>query len=181
MSVLLTSALIILLFVVGRQYWLRRKMNRELKEMHDKLALITEQGTVGKVFMHTSQPSVQQLLVQVNRLLSQNQKVIADNVRTKESLRKMLSNMSHDLRTPLTVILGYVEKLKRDAVMLKEDQIEMIGRLHEKTSLVINLMKQFFDLAKLESRDADFQITRLSINEICLLDYQSMKFVEKTF
>src|SRR5699024_1863377 len=84
-----------------------------------------------------------------------------------ESMRKMLSNMSHDLKTPLTVVLGYVEKIKKDDKLSEEEQSETVDRLHEKTISVIDLMNQFFDLVKLESGDVDFPMSRLSINEIC--------------
>lgn len=167
MNYLLIVMIIILLCVIGLQYYSRRKKNRELYEIRDKLAHIINQETAEKVFMQTSQKPVQQLLIQVNRLLNYNQKVFADSVRTKESMRKMLSNMSHDLKTPLTVILGYVEKLKQDDKMSKEEQSEVVARLHEKTISVIGLMNQFFDLVKLESGDVDFPLGRLSINEIC--------------
>ncbi|MBW8348473.1 sensor histidine kinase [Bacillus sp. IITD106] len=167
MSVLLIAIIMILLFVGGWQYLSIGKLKRELGEIHDQLAHIIEQETAEKVFMRTNQKPIQQLLIQVNRLLSYNQKVVANNVRANESLRKMLSNMSHDLKTPLTVILGYVEKLKQHEKMTEEERNAVVGRLHEKTSSVIGLMKQFFDLVKLESGDVDFPISRLPINEIC--------------
>ncbi|WP_077326369.1 sensor histidine kinase [Virgibacillus siamensis] len=167
MNFLLTAMIIILLFVIAWQYFSMRKTNRQLYDIHDKLTHIIEQETTEKVSMHTNQHAVQQLLIQVNRLLNYNQKVIAGSVKTKESLTKMLSNMSHDMKTPLTVILGYVEKLKQDDKMSKEEQREIVVRLHEKTLSVISLMNHFFDLAKLESGDIDFPMSRLSINEIC--------------
>src|SRR5690554_4497751 len=106
----LIAVIIILLFVIGLQYSIKRKTNRELFDICDKLARIIEQETAEKVLIQTDQHVVQRMLIQVNRLLNYNQKVFADSVRTKESMKKMLSNMSHDLKTPLTVILGYSEK-----------------------------------------------------------------------
>ncbi|MFA1819750.1 sensor histidine kinase [Virgibacillus oceani] len=167
MSFLLIAVIIVLLSIIGWQYLSKRIIKRELHQLSDHLARIIEQKTAEKVFIQTSQQPVQQMLIQVNRLLSYNQKVVADNVRKKESLKKMLSNMSHDLKTPLTVILGYVEKLKQNNKMSEEEQSEIVDRLHEKTSSVISLVKQFFDLVKLESGDIDFPVTRLPINEIC--------------
>ncbi|WP_174613704.1 sensor histidine kinase [Virgibacillus ihumii] len=167
MNFLFIAMIFTLLLVIGLQFFSRQKTNRELYEIRDKLSRIIEQETAEKVFMQTNQHAAQQLLIQVNRLLNYNQKVFADSVRTKENMRKMLSNMSHDLKTPLTVILGYVEKLKQDDKMSKEEQSEVVARLHEKTISVIGLMNQFFDLVKLESGDVDFPMGRLSINEIC--------------
>ena len=153
--------------MTGLQYFLRRKTNHQLKETGEKLFRIIEQETDEKVFVQTNQHDVQQLLIQVNRLLNYNQKVFADSVKAKVSLRKMLSNMSHDLKTPLTVVLGYIEKLKQNDKMAEEEQNEVVERLHKKTLNIIALTDQFFDLVKLESGDSDFPISRLSINEIC--------------
>ncbi|SHN29993.1 sensor histidine kinase [Gracilibacillus kekensis] len=167
MNFLLIAMIIILLFIIGWQYLSKRKTDRELNQISDHIARIIEQETAEKVFVQTNQQSGKQMLIQVNRLLAYNQKMVADNVRTKESLKKMLSNMSHDLKTPLTVILGYIEKLTKNDKMSKEEQSELVDRLHEKTLSVIRLINHFFDLVKLESGDADFPIRRLSINEIC--------------
>ncbi|MFG6115736.1 sensor histidine kinase [Halobacillus sp. MO56] len=167
MELILLVIVIVLLFVVGAQHLSMRKTNGELNQMSDKLAEIIEKETAEKVFLQTNNQSIQQILIQINRLLGYNQKVAADYAKTKESLRKMLSNMSHDLKTPLTVILGYVEKLKQQDKMLEEEQTKVLDRLHEKTISVIGLMNQFFDLVKLESHDVDLSFSRLSINEIC--------------
>ncbi|MGP4080674.1 sensor histidine kinase [Pseudalkalibacillus sp. R45] len=167
MDFLLIAIIIILLFVVARQHLSIRKTNSELHQMRDKLADIIEEETAEKVLLQTNHQPIQQMLIQINRLLSYNQKVAADYSRTKESLRKMLSNMSHDLKTPLTVILGYVEKLNHHEKMSVEEQSEVLESLHEKTLSVIDLMNQFFDLVKLESGDVELSISRLSINEIC--------------
>ncbi|MFG6150354.1 MULTISPECIES: sensor histidine kinase [Halobacillus] len=167
MDLFLIVIIIVFLFIISWQYLSKRKVDRELHQISDQLARIIEQEMASKVFMQTNQQPVQQLLIQVNRLLSHNQKVVADNVRTKESLKKMLSNMSHDLKTPLTVILGYVEKLKQHDKMSYEEQSEIVDRLNEKTSSVIVLVKQFFELVKLDAGDDEFPISRLSINEIC--------------
>lgn len=167
MNYFLLAMIIGLLMIVGWQFKSRQKTNRELKQITEQLARIIEQQTAEKVFLQTNHQPVQQVLIQMNRLISLNQKTAADYERTKESLKKMLSNMSHDLKTPLTVILGYIEKLKKHDQMSEEEQIEVTERLHEKTLHVIGLMNQSFDLIKLESGDVDFPISRLSVNEIC--------------
>lgn len=145
MNLLLIAMIIVLLFVNGWQYFLKRKAKHELNEICDKLARIIELETAEKVFIQTNQHEVQRMLIQVNRLLNYKQKVFADSVKSKEGLRKMLSNISHDLKTPLTVILGYTEKLQHNGNMVEEKQIEVVDRLHKKTLIVIDLINKFFD------------------------------------
>lgn len=166
--VLVLSVIAVVLAVInGLQYFSRRKLNQELQEVSETLADIVRRKSSEKVFIQTDHKNVQLFLVQINRLLDYNQKVRADYSKTKESLRKMLSNMSHDLKTPLTVILGYVEKLKLDQEMTEKERNEITVRLHQKTLSVIALMNKFFDLVKIESDDYAIPLSRIAINEIC--------------
>ncbi|WP_440603691.1 sensor histidine kinase [Bacillus sp. GB_SG_008] len=167
MALLLSVIIVILLVIIGVQSYFRRKMNRDLNEIRNKLSYIIEQETAEKVLIQTDQKTIKLFLIQINRLLDYNQQVIADYMKTKESLRKMLSNMSHDLKTPFTVIWGYVEKLNLDNSMSVEERSEVTSRLHQKTLNVIALLNQFFDLVKLDSGDYSLPLSRISINEIC--------------
>ena len=79
----------------------------------------------------------------------------------------MLSNISHDLKTPLTVILGYAEMLAMEEKINDEERKELNEKVHVKTNEVLELVNEFFDLAKLEAGDQDVPLTRVNINEIC--------------
>ena len=137
---------------------------------------IIEQQTSEKILIQTDDTSIQQLLISTNRLLDQNQKVIADYNKAKIELRKMLSNMSHDLKTPLTVILGYVEKVKYGNLN-EEERKKTIDQLHNKTLSVIELVNKYFDLVKIESGDYSLPLSRIHINEVCrknVLEYYDL-------
>ena len=177
MVLLLSIVIVVLLVIIGVQSYFRRKMDRDLNEIRKKLSDVIDNATAEKVLMQTDQQTIKLFLIQINRLLDYNQKVIADYAKTKESLRKMLSNMSHDLKTPLTVILGYVEKLMMDKSMSEVERGEVTFRLHQKTTSVIALLNQFFDLVKLESGDDEIPLGRLCINEVCrknVLDFYDL-------
>ena len=177
MILLLSMVIVILLMIIAFQFYLRTKMNKELHQIQKKLSEIIEDGTAEKVLIQTNQQTIRLFLIQINRLLDHNQQVIADYAKTKESLRKMLSNMSHDFRTPLTVILGYVEKLILDQSMRETERTEVIDRLYQKTLSVIALLNKFFDLVKLESGDHVIPLGRLCVNEVCrkiVLDFYDL-------
>ena len=73
----------------------------------------------------------------------------------------MLSNISHDIKTPLTVILGYLE------IVRLENDDEMLKKVEAKAKQVMNLINQFFTLAKLESGDTTINLCKININEVC--------------
>ena len=74
----------------------------------------------------------------------------------------MLANISHDIKTPLTVILGYLEIMR-----LNHADNEMLKKVETKANQVMNLINQFFTLAKLESGDTNINLGKVNINEIC--------------
>ncbi|MEK5480232.1 sensor histidine kinase [Paenibacillus sp. FSL R5-0407] len=145
----------------------RRRLNQNIDEIAGKIAEIIQDETDEKVLIQTDQHKTQQLLVQINRLLFHKQKVIADYAKTQESMKKMISNMSHDLKTPLTVILGYAEKLNQEQPMTQEEQKYVVMRLNHKVNSLVGLLNQFFDLVKIESEDYEIPLSKISLNEIC--------------
>lgn len=157
----------ILLLLLLLQWRARRVRSAKLAYIHSKLHLILSEPTREKLLVVTSDPELRPILIEINRLLSENQKVTAQYNRTEQSIRRMLSNISHDLKTPLTVILGYIETLSLDPDMPSEERQRLLERVNEKLHDVLKLIRTFFDLAKLESGDKELPLTRLDINEAC--------------
>lgn len=167
MIIVLCGVIVVLLLIIVFQYLAQRKQKQLLHEISRDMEHIIKHETAEKVLVQTDRESIQVLLIQINRLLDYNQKVIADYTKAKDSLKKLISNMSHDLKTPLTVILGYVEKLKYAEGMPEEDKKILMARLYEKVLHLIGLLNQFFDLVKMESDDYVVPLSKVSLNEIC--------------
>ena len=174
MIIFLAVIIGILIGIIIFQYISQRERSKNLKYIEDKLQDITGKGKNEKVLVVNDDERIKGLLLEINNLLDYNQKVLADYRKKEISMRKMLSNISHDLKTPLTVVLGYIETIKLDNNMESEERNELLSKVHNKTLEVIDLMNKFFDLAKLESGDKDIQITRVNMNEMCrrnILDF----------
>ncbi|WP_435002610.1 HAMP domain-containing histidine kinase [Bacillus atrophaeus] len=167
MTALLIGAVIILAVVNMAQYQMKRSRDRSLEYITKKLYSLTEQHFAGQILLLTDDRKLQALLVQINQLLDDNQKITARFTRTEHSIKRMLTNMSHDLKTPLTVVLGYIEAIQNDSDLADAERKALLEKLHQKTYEIIRLMNSFFDLAKLESGDKEIPITKIHINELC--------------
>ncbi|MCY7944926.1 HAMP domain-containing histidine kinase [Bacillus atrophaeus] len=167
MTALLIGAVIILAVVNMAQYQMKRSRDRSLEYITKKLYSLTEQHPAGQILLLTDDRKLQALLVQINQLLDDNQKITARFTRTEHSIKRMLTNMSHDLKTPLTVVLGYIEAIQNDSDLADAERKALLEKLHQKTYEIIRLMNSFFDLAKLESGDKEIPITKIHINELC--------------
>ncbi len=147
---------------------------RQLEYIHLKLQQIIQEKTAEKLLLYTDNTQIQSVLTQINRLLDYNQMIAADYNRIESSMRKMLSNISHDIKTPLTVILGYTEMIANDKSLNQQKLNSMLNIVNVKAEEVIGLINKFFELAKLESEDKTIEISKVNINEICrkkILDY----------
>ncbi len=153
------------------------EISRKLKELGD-----TDRDEGIMVF--TENKEVMEVAAQINRMLEKHLKAKADYRRFEIAYKKMLSNISHDIKTPMTVILGYLEILSinrkqpaGEKGISEEGTEEMLGKIHQKAEQVMELINQFFTLAKLESGDMDIEISKIDMCELCresLLDFYEL-------
>lgn len=144
-------------------------LNAKLRQISGKLSDIMEHDSDEKVMVFTDNRALQKLCSQINRLLAERREIKADYRRKEISYKKMLSNISHDIKTPLTVILGYLEMMR-----LADVENEELRKVETKAGQVMELIDQFFTLAKLEAGDMDLKIGEINVSELCresMLDY----------
>ncbi|NRT74399.1 sensor histidine kinase [Clostridium beijerinckii] len=112
--------------------------------------------------------SLSTLSIKVNSVIEEFQKVYEKNKRNEESRKRMISNMSHDLRTPLTSMLGYMELILDDNIDATElnKREEYLKIVYNKGNYLYNLMEEFFELSKLDSNDINLEIKEINVSEI---------------
>lgn len=167
MILFLTIIIFSLLIIIYFQYREKKEWNMSIHYTVEKLQNIMAEHTGEKILTMTTNRELQLLLTEINRLLDYNQKAIATQRKTEDATKKMMANISHDLKTPLTVVLGYIEMLQLDTTNSEEEQQRLLRGVHAKTLEVLQLLHQFFDLAKIESGDLNYPITKINVNEIC--------------
>ena len=75
-------------------------------------------------------------------------------------MKKTITNISHDIRTPLTAISGYIDLMKEDK---KEEYLKIVER---KTNDLISLTENLFDYAKIVDIGEEIAKENCCINEI---------------
>ncbi|MGQ5111389.1 HAMP domain-containing histidine kinase [Bacillus halotolerans] len=167
MAVLTIAAIIALACLNVIQYMMKKNRDRNLTYTAEKLSAMLDNESADQVLLHTDDRALRDLLVNINLLAEDHQHIKARFAKTEQSMRRMLTNMSHDLKTPLTVILGYIEAIQSDRDMPDSERERLLEKLHQKTNELIQMIHSFFDLAKLESEDKQIPITKIHINEVC--------------
>lgn len=141
----------------------------KLQTISAKLEEIARTDSDERIHIFTDQKELMELSAQINGLLERHQKVKVDYRRSLMASKKMLSNISHDIKTPMTVLLGYLELMR-----LQGASDEMLQKAEQKANQVMELIDQFFTLSKLESGDTDMELSKVNLSEICresILDF----------
>lgn len=149
--------------IVYQQFAFWTGTQAKLNGISQKLEEILDTDSDEKVMVFTDNPSLISLATQINRLLVDRQKVRADYRRSELASKRMLSNISHDIKTPMTVILGYLEIMRVNG----DPRQEMLGKVEATAHRVMELITQFFTLAKLEAGDTELERSKLNLNEVC--------------
>lgn len=120
---------------------------------------------------------LEQLLISVNLIL---QNIKKERIRAKckeQEFRKQLEHISHDLRTPLTSILGYLKLL--DVQALSPEDRESFLIVERKSGYLQRLISQFYDLSQLLSGDFEPEIKCVDagrmLRETLLMSYQELE------
>lgn len=159
--------IIVLLIVIIVQHNRIKASTANIVYIREKIREIVGSSSDENVQVFTDDVQLQAFLSAVNELLELNRSNHVKNIRYQEAMRKMLANISHDLKTPLTVINGYIETLIVSEALSEDKQQQLLNKVHDKSKELIVLINQFFDLAKLESKDIVLPLSRVNINEVC--------------
>ena len=126
---------------------------RQYKTLKDTLGRL--QYLVKEKTLHISE---------INRDLYNTNKKLMEN---EEARKNVLSNVSHDLRTPITAIRGYAELLSQAHTTMKPEQVNnYLQNIIKRSQQMERIVSDIVELTRMESNTNEFQLTDVSIAEL---------------
>lgn len=152
--------LLLILFLSAKVYFLRKSANEISEAFRDRLTADT--NTL--IDISSRDRCMRKLATDINiqlRLLRSQRNLYLSGDR---ELKDAVTNISHDLRTPLTAICGYLELLK------KEDQSDAIRRyltiITERTEAMKALTEELFRYSVIASTSDSMELVPVNINHV---------------
>lgn len=147
-------ALILLALVcavlIGRQLTLEQGLHNAARRMREQLA----DETTARLSLPCPSAGAEELLSCLNQLLELRQEERARYRRKEQELRRQIANVSHDLRTPLTSILGYLQLLEGDGLS-PERKAEYLAVIEGRARTLQTFIAAFYDLSRIEGGELE--------------------------
>ncbi|TXK85079.1 HAMP domain-containing protein [Paenibacillus sp. N3.4] len=169
LSLLSAVAVFILLF-----YFMTQKKMRHVEELAGGLRIIAT-GNLDYRVIERSQDELGSLARDLNFMAEDLQKRIEEERRNERLKRELITNVSHDLRTPLTLIMGYLRLLHDKGYETPEQAAGYVSIAYNKSEKLKLLIDDLFEYTKLSNRDVPLYKEGVAINE--LLDQLLEEFV----
>ncbi|MGM9891343.1 sensor histidine kinase [Limosilactobacillus sp.] len=143
-----------------RRYHLYQ-MNHIIGELH-----YIAQGHLDHRIPFRLKGNQQHVISSVNALVDSAVKSMDDERKIEKSKDELITNVSHDLRTPLTSIIGYLGLIEDKQYQSEEDILKYTHTAYEKAKQMKTLVEDLFEYTKVQQHGAPVNIMRVDLNQL---------------
>ena len=152
---------IFILLCIGQFIYICHTKN-QLRNWLDVLRGI-KRGEQGKLFVK-NKGLMADISYEINDVMENSKEQIALLMKTEEANKQILTSLSHDVRTPLASLLGYLEALNR-GLANADDEKEYISVAYRKANDLKAFIDMLFEWFKLNSNEQQYHFETADINE----------------
>lgn len=157
---LIISLVLIIIFLI---YYIIG-INISIKEIEDNLDIILNNDTNKLITISTSNKRLNRLTTNLNTRLRKIRKLEITYKNGNKELQESITNISHDLRTPLTAIKGYIDLIKKEKS--KKKIVEYLKIIENKSEDLVILTEQLYDYSKSLDLKDNLKKEKVCINDI---------------
>ncbi|NEZ46538.1 HAMP domain-containing histidine kinase [Clostridium niameyense] len=155
-------------------------IKREIRNITIQLKDYNDLKSYKKIDVCLLNKDIENLAYHINNKIEMDIKGEIEQRHKEEELKSLIANISHDLRTPLTSIIGYIQMIKSKKIS-EEKQKEYLDIAEARAKSLQNLLSDFFQLSVIESLEYELEISYINLNRILCEVITSMyyDFTEK--
>ena len=184
MALLFFIISMILLVLYFKEHNKIKKIESDYKYINARLLDIINNSENNYILIPSDIKVVKETAKGINNLLEKLNDSQIDYNRNQKVILQIFTNISHDLRTPITVLKGYIEMLYLQSQ--KEDLPPAIHATIEKmqrnSQELVHSVNNLFNLAKIQSGDMVFHIQKVNLTQVCheiILEFYTILEEEK--
>lgn len=151
--------ILIIAFFIYREYKYRYRIKEALNLLED----IIDGNDKLRIHVNPNEP-IAPLIFKINELVDSYQKDKVKAFRIEQSRKRLLSNLSHDVRTPLASVLGYLDALCQG--MAGEETEEYLHIAQGKAYALKEYIDELFTIAQIDANELQLNFESIDLFEL---------------
>lgn len=139
-------------------------LKTEIKNIGKSLFNIINTDTNNLITINSNDKTLKNLAMFLNKSLKKLRKLELEYKNGSGELKSSITNISHDLRTPLTSINGYLDLMDSDN--LSDKQLNYLKTIKNKVQDLTELTEQLFDFSKTLDLEKEIKKENICINDV---------------
>lgn len=139
-------------------------MKNEITNIEKSLSTILKSDTNNLITVYANDKNLKKLATSLNKSLKNLRNLELEYKQGNQELKTSITNISHDLRTPLTAIRGYLDLIDKNN--LTDKQLEYLKIIDSKVKDLTELTEQLFDFSKSIDIYNEMERKKICINNI---------------
>lgn len=140
--VLLTGCLCLTIYILA--------LKREIRKIKEELTLTRQTSYNRQITVSLFDKDLSLMTVELNKNLDYQKQLKMETAQTKRQMKQSVSDIAHDLRTPLSVIKGNLQMLQKEKAVPPKGK-EYLRICFDKVNVLKTMIDDFFELSVLES------------------------------
>ncbi|MBZ2405820.1 sensor histidine kinase [Liquorilactobacillus hordei] len=162
--VFLTAMLIIDVFII---YWrlLRRYRQMQLQHIIFELHYIAD-GHLDHRIPFQLQGDMQRVISSINALVDSSLRAMEEERKIERSKDELVTNVSHDIRTPLTSIIGYLGLIEEKQYQSEKDILKYTHTAYVKAKQMKLLVEDLFEYTKVRQPSTPLNLSQIDLGQL---------------
>lgn len=155
--------LLIILYLFAK--WTAKKFIKPINTLNDGMKEITK-GNYGEQVYIKKDNEFKELADGFNLMSEALKLEKEENERLKQERNKLILHISHDLKNPLSAVLGYSEILTTDDKLTNEERQEYLSIINRNSKRATKIISDLFEFSLLDSIDYKLNMKNIDVNEV---------------
>lgn len=160
--VIISSMLLLIVIILAVRLYV---LKRELRHVKENLINTRNEDNNQQVTITLVDRDLVDMSVELNHNLDYQKQLKLEAEQAKQQMKQSISDIAHDLRTPITVVKGNLQMLANDPTLSPQSKEYLTISLN-KTETLKGMVDEFFELAVLESDTAPIELGKVDLTRV---------------
>lgn len=156
----LVIAVIIIIYLIAVLIRIKLRLNTIREALED-----IRKGNLNRRILTRNGDITSQICYEINEIISESQLRFIQQKQAEKAYKQLMTNLSHDVKTPLASMIGYIEAIEMKMVEGEEKE-QFFHVVYEKAEHLKEFVESLFEWVKIDSGEQRYQFQVIDINEL---------------